>query len=155
MKKLFVTLVTAALLGVSAVCSASVGSVLDAEDAAVEKFTTAKDYKAVSAMLHDEMKANFKEDNFNKFREIISANFGELRGKTLRIIEKLDDADVLRYQAHFDKEPNAEYVFAFRVEKGKPLLFDFQIIKPRPEKAEQTPATADEPVSASQSQAAK
>ena len=143
MKKLFATLAAAAMLGVSAVCSASFGTVLDAEHAAVDKFTSAKDFKAVSGLLHEDMKANFTEDNFNKFREIVGTNFGVLRGKTLRIVEKLDDADVLRYQAHFDKEPNAEYVFAFRVVGGKPLLFDFNLIKPQQQNSE-APAAAEQ-----------
>ncbi len=130
MKKLFLTLLFAGLLGLSALCSAaSVGSTLDAELATVDKFLQATQYKQVAAILHDEYKAEFKEENFNKFRELVGANLGSLQSKTLRVIIKGDDVDVLHYDAHFEKDPTAEYVFYFMTVKNKPLLRNFEVLQ--------------------------
>ncbi len=130
MKKTFLTFFFAVLMGLCSLCAAApLGTVLDAEAAAVDRFLTATKYKDVAPILHDELKEEFKEENFEKFRELVGTNLGALQSTTLRIIEKLDDADILQYQAHFEKDPTAGYVFYFRLVKNKPLLFRFDLLQ--------------------------
>lgn len=132
MKKLVLMLATILMLAICSVCNASAGKVLDSEMFMVDKFISATNYKTVEMMLTPEFKKDFTEESFNNFRKINDNNFGALTDKTLRSITKFDDADVLEYQAAFAKVPQAVYVFAFTVEKEKPLIRDFSIQLPKP-----------------------
>lgn len=49
------------MLAVSAVCSASNGKVLDAEEAIVDKFINGGNYKAVTSMMTEDMQKNWDE----------------------------------------------------------------------------------------------
>ena len=57
------------VLGFSAICSASNGKVLDAEEAMVNKFLAASNYSAVTSMMTDGMKKDFTEEVFKNFKE--------------------------------------------------------------------------------------
>ncbi|WP_293662926.1 hypothetical protein [uncultured Phascolarctobacterium sp.] len=133
MKKILLMLTMVLVLGFSAICSASNGKVLDAEEAMVNKFLDASNYSAVTAFLSDDMKKDFTEEAFKNFKEQMDKNFGKLQEKKLRVIEKYDDADVLTYQSQFAKVPAARYVFAFTVKNEKPLLLSFNILLPQKE----------------------
>ena len=126
------------MLAVCSVCSATPGKVLDSELFIIDKFITASNYKAVEPFLTPEFKKDFTEESFNNFKKIGDTNFGALNNKTLRYITKLDDADILEFQAQFSKVPVAVYVFAFSVEKEKPLIRDFSLQLPQ----KQAPAQA-------------
>lgn len=64
------------VLGFSAICSASNGKVLDAEEAMVNKFLAASNYSAVTSMMTDGMKKDFTEEVFKNFKEQMDKNFG-------------------------------------------------------------------------------
>lgn len=55
MKKILLMLTMVLVLGFSAICSASNGKVLDAEEAMVNKFLAASNYSAVTSMMTDGM----------------------------------------------------------------------------------------------------
>lgn len=131
MRKLILMLAATLMLAISSVCSASAGKLLDSEMEIVDKFVSATNYKAVEMYLTPEFKKDFTEESFNNFRKINDNNFGAISSKTLRSITKFDDADVLEYQTAFVKVPHAVYIFAFAIEKEKPLIRDFSIQLPK------------------------
>ena len=69
MKKILLMLTMVLVLGFSAICSASNGKVLDAEEAMVNKFLAASNYSAVTSMMTDGMKKDFTEEVFKNFKE--------------------------------------------------------------------------------------
>lgn len=121
------------VLGFSAICSASNGKVLDAEEAMVNKFLAASNYSAVTSMMTDGMKKDFTEEVFKNFKEQMDKNFGAVSEKRLVVIEKGADADILRYSMKFAKQPEAMMSFLFAVKNEKPLLGDFGIALPQKE----------------------
>lgn len=137
MKKIILMLATVMMLAVCSVCSATPGKVLDSELFIIDKFVTATNYKAIEPKLNPEFKNDFNEESFNNFKKLTDTNFGALNSKTLRLITKLDDADILEFQASYSKIPQAALVFAFSVEKEKPLIRDFTIQLPRKEEPAQ------------------
>ena len=137
MKKIILMLATVMMLAVCSVCSATPGKVLDSELFIIDKFVTATNYKAIEPMLNPEFKNDFNEESFNNFKTLTDTHFGALNSKTLRLITKLDDADILEFQASYSKIPQAALVFAFSVEKEKPLIRDFTIQLPRKEEPAQ------------------
>lgn len=128
MKKIFI-------LAVSAVCSAASGKVLDAEEAAVDKFINGGNFKAASAVMSANMQSNWDEAAYNNMLEQVQKNFGKLTTNRLRVIEKLDDADVLTYQVVSEKIPVARFVYVFVVNGDKPLLNEFEILLPQQKEA--------------------
>ncbi|WP_299447787.1 hypothetical protein [uncultured Phascolarctobacterium sp.] len=140
MKKIFMLLVMVMTLAVSAVCSAAGGKVLDAEEAIVAKFMEGNNYKAVSSMMTAEMQKDWTEKNYTNMHEQVAKNFGKLTTNRLRVIEKLDDADILTYQIIGEKIPSARFVYVFVLNGEKPMLRDFEILLPRPKK--EAPANA-------------
>ena len=117
------------VLGFSAICSASNGKVLDAEEAMVNKFLAASNYSAVTSMMTED----FTEEVFKNFKEQMDKNFGAVSEKRLVVIEKGADADILRYSMKFAKQPEAMMSFLFAVKNEKPLLGDFGIALPQKE----------------------
>ena len=73
------------VLGFSAICSASNGKVLDAEEAMVNKFLAASNYSAVTSMMTDGMKKDFTEEVFKNFKEQMDKNFGAVSEKRFKI----------------------------------------------------------------------
>lgn len=67
--------------------------------------------------------------------EQVQKNFGKLTTNRLRVIEKLDDADVLTYQVVSEKIPVARFVYVFVVNGDKPLLNEFEILLPQQKEA--------------------
>ncbi len=123
------------MLAFSAVCSASNGKVLDAEETIINKFLSATKYTAITSMMTEDMKKDFNEETFNNFREQLDKNFGKLNEKQLFLVEKGKDVDVLRYQSSFALVPEAQFVFMFKVENEKPLLAKFALALPPKEGA--------------------
>ena len=132
MKKILMLLVMVLTLAVSAVCSAAGGKVLDAEEAIVAKFMEGNNYKAVSAMMSADMQKDWTENAYTNMHEQVAESFGKLTTNRLRVIEKLDDADVLVYQVVGEKIPSARFVYVFVLNGEKPLLKDFQMLLPKP-----------------------
>ena len=81
MKKILLMLTMVLVLGFSAICSASNGKVLDAEEAMVNKFLAASNYSAVTSMMTDGMKKDFTEEVFKNFKEQMDKNFGAVSEK--------------------------------------------------------------------------
>ena len=140
MKKLFLTLVMVLMMSVSAVCSAANGKMLSAEEKLVGDFLNAKSYGAITSIMTDNMKKSLTADAWNNYKEQVAKNFGNLTMRKLRIVQKFDDADVLVYQAIFEKVPAAEYSFVFMIQNGKPMLEKFGLALPPKPQAEQAPA---------------
>lgn len=135
MKKIVLMLTMVFMLAFSAVCSASNGNVLDAEETIINKFLSATKYSAITSMMTEDMKKDFNEETFNNFREQLDKNFGKLNEKQLFLVEKGKDVDVLRYQSSFALVPEAQFVFMFKVENEKPLLAKFALALPPKEGA--------------------
>ncbi len=137
MKKIVLMLTMVFMLAFSAVCSASNGKVLDAEETIINKFLSATKYSAIASMMTEDMQKDFNEETFNNFREQLDKNFGKLNEKQLFLVEKGKDVDVLRYQSSFALVPEAQFVFMFKVENEKPLLAKFALALPPKEDAAQ------------------
>ncbi|CAK7021562.1 hypothetical protein [Phascolarctobacterium sp.] len=133
MKKILLMVTMVLVLGFSAICSASNGKVLDAEETMVNKFLNASNYAAVTSIMTDDMKKDFTEEVFKNFKEQMNKNFGAVSEKRLVVIEKGADADILRYSMKFAKQPEAMMSFLFAVKNEKPLLGDFGIALPQKE----------------------
>ena len=111
MKKLFLAIAMIMMLSISAVCSAANGKMLSAEEKLVNDFLNAKSYGSITSIMTDNMKKSLTADAYANFKEQVAKNFGKLTMRKLRIVQKFDDADVLVYQAIFEKVPAAEYSF--------------------------------------------
>lgn len=135
MKKIVMMVVMVMMLAISAVCSASNGKVLDAEEAMVNKFISGSNYKAVSDVMSDEMKKNWDEKAYTNFKEQIEKDFGKITTNQLVVVEKHKEADILLYQVVSEKVPAARFVFLFVVKGEKPVLNDFSVMLPKKEEA--------------------
>lgn len=136
MKKVIIMLTMVMMMAFTAVCSASNGKVLDAEEAIVNKFLSAEKYSAITSVMTEDMKKDFNEETFANFREQLNKNFGKLDEKQLFLVEKGKDVDVLRYQSKFALVPEAQFIFLFHVEKEKPMLAKFALVLPNKEEAQ-------------------
>lgn len=135
MKKILMMVVMVLTLAFSAVCSASNGSLLDAQEKIVGDFLKGTNYKSVSAVMNDDMKKNWDEKTYANFKEQIAKDFGKINTQELILVEKHKNADILLYQVTSEKVPAARFVFLFQVEKEKPMLADFNVILPKKEEA--------------------
>lgn len=135
MKKMLMMVVMVLTLAFSAVCSASNGSLLDAQEKIVGNFLKGTNYKSVSAVMNDDMKKNWDEKTYNNFKEQIDKDFGKINTQDLILVEKHKNADILLYQVTSEKVPAARFVFLFQVEKEKPMLADFNVMLPKKEEA--------------------
>lgn len=133
MKKMLMMVVMVLTLAFSAVCSASNGSLLDAQEKIVGNFLKGTNYKSVSALMNDDMKKNWDEKTYNNFKEQIAKDFGKINTQDLILVEKHKNADILLYQVTSEKVPAARFVFLFQVEKEKPMLADFNVMLPKKE----------------------
>ena len=135
MKKMLMMVVMVLTLAFSAVCSASNGSLLDAQEKIVGNFLKGTNYKSVSALMNDDMKKNWDEKTYNNFKEQIAKDFGKINTQDLILVEKHKNADILLYQVTSEKVPAARFVFLFTVEKEKTMLADFNVMLPKKEEA--------------------
>lgn len=131
MKKIMMLLVMLLALAFSSVCSASNGSLLDAEEAAADKFLNGGSYKAVSALLTADMQKNWDEKAYGNFKKQLAKDFGSFTSHRLLIVEKHPGADVLLYQAASEKIPAARFIYIFKLNGEKPLLDDFKVMLPQ------------------------
>ena len=121
MKKILMLVTMVMMLAFSAVCSASNGKVLDAEEALAAKFLTAGNYKAVSALMTPEMQKNWDEKAYSNFQSTLANDFGKVNTNQLIVVEKHKNADVLLYQVAAEKVPAARFVYLFKLNGEKPL----------------------------------
>lgn len=146
MKKIVLTLAALAVMAISSVCNAAAisGKTLDAEQAVVEKFLAATTYKQVEPLMAADMAKDWDEKIYANFQSFMNTNAGKLTNHQLRAAEFFDDADVLTYQASFEKMPQARYVFVFKNVNGKPMLLNINPMFPAPQNqeapAQQAPA---------------
>lgn len=131
MKKILMLVTMVMMLAFSAVCSASNGKVLDAEEALAAKFLTAGNYKAVSALMTPEMQKNWDEKAYTNFQSTLANDFGKLNTNQLIVVEKHKNADVLLYQVAAEKVPAVRFVYLFKLNGEKPLLDDFSVMLPQ------------------------
>lgn len=135
MKKMLMMVVMVLTLAFSAVCSASNGSVLDAQEKIVKNFLNSSNYKSVAAVMNEDMKKNWDEKAYTNFKSQIEKDFGKINTNNLILVKKHQNADILLYQVASEKVPAARFVFLFQVEKEKPLLADFNVMLPQKEDA--------------------
>ncbi len=140
MKKFILMLTVLLMLAISAVCSASNGKVLDAEEAIVTKFLNAKDYKVATSVMTADMQKDFTAETFANFKVQLAKNFGEMTSSKLFMVEKGEGVDVLRYVSTFKKQPEAQFIFMFVLNGEKPLLQKFALMLPPAPQAEAAPA---------------
>lgn len=137
MKKILLMLTMVVVLGFSAICSASNGKVLDAEEGMVNKFLGASNYSAITSIMSEDMKKDFTEEIFKNFKEQMDKNFGTISEKHLIVVEKSANSDILNYSMKFAKQPEAMMSFLFSVNNEKPLLRDFGIALPQKEETKE------------------
>ena len=135
MKKILMLVTMIMMLAVSAVCSASNGKVLDAEEAIVDKFINGGNYKAVTSMMTEDMQKNWDEKAYNNLHAQLAKDFGKLTTNQLIVVEKHNGADVLLYQVAAEKKPAARFVYLFKLNGEKPLLNDFSVMLPQQKEA--------------------
>lgn len=145
MKKIVLTLAALAVMAISSVCNAAAisGKTLDEEQKLVEKFLSATTYKQVEPLMAADMAKDWDEKVYGNFQNFMNTNAGKLTMHQLRAAEFFDDADVLTYQAAFEKMPQARYVFVFKNVNGKPMLLNVNPLFPQPKQAtapQQAPA---------------
>lgn len=119
------------MLAISAICSASNGTVLDAEENIASRFLTGGNYKAVTSLMTADMQKNWDESSYNNFQAQIAKDFGKITTNQLIVVEKHKDADVLLYQVASEKIPAARFVYLFLLNGEKPLLSDFSVMLPQ------------------------
>lgn len=149
MKKILLVLMTLLVMAFSSVCSAAAvsGKTIDEEQKVVEKFLSANSFKQVESLMCADMLKDWDEKIYANFQGFMSANAGKLTSHQLRAVEFFDDADVLTYQASFEKMPQARYVFVFKSINGKPMLLNVAPQFPKPQQApapQQAPQKAEE-----------
>ncbi len=127
MKKILLLLSMMIMLSVAVVGSAANSRMLEEEDAIAQKFINGGSYNNVASVMTEEMKNNWDEKAYSNYQ----AQMGKVTFNKLRIVQFLDDVDVLTYQVVTDKVPVARYQFVFKQEKGKLVLFDFGIGVPQ------------------------
>ena len=131
MKKILMLVTMVMTLAFSAVCSASNGKVLDAEEALVAKFLNGGNYKVAATVMTPEMQKNWDEKAYTNFQSTLAKDFGKLNTNQLIVVEKHKDADVLLYQVAAEKIPAARFVYLFKLSGEKPLLNDFSVMLPQ------------------------
>ena len=131
MKKILMLVTMVMMLAFSAVCSASNGKVLDAEEALVAKFLNGGTYKVAATVMTADMQKNWDEKAYTNFQATLTKDFGKLNTNQLIVIEKHKDADVLLYQVAAEKIPAARFAFLFKLNGEKPLLDDFSVMLPQ------------------------
>lgn len=135
MKKILMLVTMVMMLAFSAVCSASNGKVLDAEEAIVDKFINGGNYKAVTSMMTEDMQKNWDEKAYTNLHAQLAKDFGKLTTNQLIVVEKHNGADVLLYQVVAEKKPAARFVYLFKLNGEKPLLNDFSVMLPQQKEA--------------------
>lgn len=127
MKKIIMTFVAMLMLAICSICNASPGKVLDAEIGVVEKFLTAKEFKVLEPMCTPDFKKEFTAKDYENFKK----TFGNSTKNKFLELTKFDDADILKFIAAFEKQPDVVYLFSFEVKNEKPMLagIDFQVVQ--------------------------
>ncbi len=141
MKKLFLTLVMLLTLAIASVASAAGnGKILDAEEAAADKFINAKDYKTAMSVMTAEMIGNWDEESYNNLKQHLNQDFGKLTIHRLREVIKADDLDALTYQVVGSTNQKAIFRYIFKLNGEIPRLQDFGVALPQPAEADQQQA---------------
>lgn len=140
MKKIFLLLAMVLMVSLTSICSASNGKLLDAEEALVNKFLLSSNYSAVTEIMTDEMKQDFTADTYKNFKEQIAKDFGKIKDNRLLVVEKGNNADMLMYQAAYEKMPAVRLAFVFTITNEKPLLNKFMLALPPKPQEEAAPA---------------
>ncbi|MDY6029963.1 MAG: hypothetical protein SPI71_06870 [Acidaminococcaceae bacterium] len=135
MKKILMLLTMVMMLGFSAVCSASNGKLLDAEEAAAQKFFNGGSFKVAGSVFGENMKKNWDEKSYNNFKDAFAKEFGKVLSSEMAFLEKRGATDVLVYQIKTEKVPVARVAYLFSVNGDKAFLEDFNIILPQKEQA--------------------
>jgi len=135
MKKKFMLFLMAALMSVSAMCFASYGTDLDAENKIVDQFF-AGDYKKASAVMDPSLAKEVTEERYKSMFDSLNKDFGKIVKKDLRMYQVFPDGGVLSYITDFEKGPKMVIEAAFKNANGKFTLFNFRVFDP----AAQAPA---------------
>lgn len=130
MKKKFMLFLMAVMMSFSALCFASHGTDLDAEEKIVDQFFAGKDYNKVAALLDPELAKDLTAERYKNIFAEMEKNLGKLTRKDLRVYQIFEDGHILRYAAKYEKAPEMEIDVIVKNEKGKFVMADFRIIDP-------------------------
>ena len=139
MKKKFMLFLMAVMMSFSAMCFASYGTDLDAENKIVDQFFAGGDYKKVSAFMDPALAKDFTADKYKEMFADIDKNLGKMTQKDLRVYQVFEDGHILRYAAKFEKGAVMELDVVFKGANGKFTMMDFRLVDPNA----QAPAPAD------------
>ena len=138
MKKKMTALFFVVLMCFSTIVSAAgqtYGSLLDTENAIVQKFLFADNYQNISDDMSAEMKEVFTPEKFKEFKDQTTADLGRVDESQLMLVKKFPNVDQLIYLAKFSKGEVGQIVAAFDISGPKPLLLEFGLWMPDEEKA--------------------
>ncbi|MBQ9698219.1 MAG: hypothetical protein IJ858_08770 [Acidaminococcaceae bacterium] len=130
MKKKFVLFLMAVMMSFSAMCFASHGTDLDAEEKLVDQFFAGKDYNKVVSFLDPALAKDMTADRYKSMFAEMDKTLGKMTQKDLRVYQVFEDGHILRYAAKYEKMPAMEIDVVFKNEKGKFVMVDFRVIDP-------------------------
>ena len=130
MKKKFVLFIMAVMMSFSAMCFASHGTDLDAEEKVVDQFFAGKDYNKIVALLAPELAKDLTADRYKEIFAEMEKGLGKLQQKDLRMYRVFDDGHILSYAAKYEKAQAMLIDVVFKNEKGKLLMADFRVVDP-------------------------
>ncbi|MBO5606035.1 MAG: hypothetical protein J5915_11715 [Acidaminococcaceae bacterium] len=139
MKKKFMLFLMAVMVSFSAICFASHGTDLDAEEKIVDQFFAGKDYNKVTAFMDPSLAKDLTAERYNNMFTEMNKDLGKMTEKNLRVYQVFDDGHVLSYAAKFEKGAVLALDVVFKAEKGKFSIVNFRIFDP----TAQAPAQAD------------
>ena len=142
MKKKFVMFLMAAIMSFSAICSASYGTDLDAEDKIVTQFFSGGDYKKVVNFMDPSLSKEFTADKYKEMFADLDKNLGKMTQKDLRVYQVFEDGHILRYAAKFEKGAVMAVDVVFKGANGKFSMMDFRVVDPNAKAPEEKGAAA-------------
>lgn len=127
-KKQLMMFLVMALTCVSAVCFASHGTDLDAEERYVDQFMAGKDYAKVSAFMDPQLAKNVTREQYTNLFTKMNQDLGKLVKKELWAYELFDDGHVLHYVIGFEKAPVMVLDVVFKKTGDKVSMLNFRIL---------------------------
>ncbi len=131
MKKKVVFFLMAIMMSFSAMCFASYGTDLDAENKIVDQFFAGGDYKKVSAFMEPALAKDLTEERYKNMFTELNKELGKMISKDLfgyRLGE--NGQHLLSYAAKFEKGAVMALDVLFKAEKGKYTISNFRMVDP-------------------------
>ncbi|MBQ9698965.1 MAG: hypothetical protein IJ657_03265 [Acidaminococcaceae bacterium] len=143
MKKKFTLFLMAVMMSFSAMCFASHGTDLDAEEKIVDQFFAGKDYNKIVASLEPALAKDLTADRYKEIFADMEKTLGKLTQKDLRVFRVFEDGHILSYAAKYEKAPAMEIDVVFKKDKGKLIMADFRVLDPAAQNQEPANSEAE------------